>query len=108
MTHLLTLCMFLPLAGVFVLLFVRRDSAVTAKWIGMAVALLTFAISMVIYARFDAGQAGLQLVEHAAWIPSLNIGYTVGIDGISMMLLLLTTFLTPIALLSSWASIEKK
>ena len=100
--------MFVPLAGAAVLLLVRRDAAGRAKWIGMAASLLTFVVSVVIYMRFDAKLPGMQFVEHAPWIPSLNIGYTVGVDGISMLLLLLTTFLTPIALLSSWASIEKK
>jgi len=100
--------MFLPLAGAAGLLLVRRESAAAAKWTGMAVSLLTFALSVIIYVRFDAKLPGMQFVEHAAWIPSLNIGYTVGVDGISVMLLLLTTFLTPIALISSWTSVEKK
>ena len=70
----------------------------------------TFAVTLALWAGFDPSAAApaFQFVERHAWIPAFGIDYYVGIDGISLMLLVLTGFLTPIALLSSWESVEKK
>jgi NADH-quinone oxidoreductase subunit M len=76
--------------------------------LALAVSVLTFAVSILSLFSFKASQAHMQFEQAVPWIPSLGIHYHVGIDGISLFLVLLTTFLTPIAILSSWNSIDKR
>jgi NADH-quinone oxidoreductase subunit M len=76
--------------------------------VSLLMATFEFGLSLAILARFDQSSPALQLVERAAWIPELGITYFLGIDGLSLWLVLLTTFLGPIAILASWSSIEKK
>jgi NADH-quinone oxidoreductase subunit M len=107
----LTTIVFLPLAGALLLLLVgngdgRRDGFI--RWAALGVSLLVFAASLALWARFDPVQADFQLVERHAWIPAFGIQYHVGVDGISLFLIVLTGFLTPLALLSSWGSVRKK
>ncbi|MCZ7554883.1 MAG: NADH-quinone oxidoreductase subunit M [Bacteroidia bacterium] len=104
--HLLTYLLFLPLIGAAIVLLFRR-SAEGARWAGLLSSLVVFALSLPLYFGYDAGNPGMQFVERVLWIPSLNVSYHVGVDGLSMLLVLLTTFLTPIVLLSSWTSIQK-
>ena len=108
---LLTLSWVLPLAGALLLLFIgnadgRRNGLI--RWTALAISLVAFAVTLAIWASFDSGSADFQLVERHAWIPAFGIDYFVGVDGISLLLIVLTGFLTPIALLSSWEGIEKK
>src|SRR5688500_5809749 len=108
---LLTLSWALPLAGAILLLLVpnrdgSRDGAI--RWLALALSLAAFAVTLVIWMRFDSASGEFQMVERLAWIPAYGIDYCVGIDGISLFLVVLTGFLTPIALLSSWESIDKK
>jgi len=105
---LLTLVTFLPAAGALALLLVPRRAEQALRGGALAVALAAFALSVPLYIRFDAGSADYQFVEFAGWMPSAGIGYHVGIDGISLLLVLLTTFLTPIALASAWRAIEDR
>ncbi len=72
------------------------------------VSLVVFALTLLLWTRFDASSADFQFVERYAWIPSFGIEYFVGVDGISLFLLVLTGFLTPLALLSSWESIHSR
>ena len=110
----LTLSWLLPLAGALLLLVIpnadgRRDGLI--RWLAFAISILGFAVTLVLWARFDPTSAEFQFVERVPWIhidPTLAIDYYVGIDGISLLLVVLTGFLTPIALLSSWEGIEKK
>jgi NADH-quinone oxidoreductase subunit M len=71
----------------------------------MGASLFTFVISLLVYFRFDASDPRVQFVKHAAWIQGLDISYVVGVDGLSLLLVMLTTFLTPIALLASWEAV---
>ena len=108
MAYLLTLVTFLPAVGaVLVLLLPRRQEGVT-KLVTLGATLVTFVISLPVYFRFDATSADYQFVEQRAWIPSLGVSYHVGVDGISVLLVLLTTFLMPLVLLSSWTSVESR
>src|SRR6187549_366052 len=107
----LTLSWALPLAGAILLLLVsnadgRRDAFI--RWIAFAFSVATLAVTLALWAGFDSKSAEFQFVERAAWIPAFGIDYYLGIDGISLLLVVLTGFLTPIALLSSWESVEKK
>ena len=69
--------------------------------------LLTFAATLLLWWRFDPRVADFQFVERHAWMPAFGIQYHVGVDGISLLLIVLTGFLTPLALLSSWESVHK-
>ena len=106
--HILSITIFFPLLGVLALFLVNKENAPLIKLIGLLTSALTFVISLILYFRFDAAGSGFQFREYAVWVKSLNIGYYVGIDGMSLLLIVLTTFLTPIALLGTWNSIEHK
>jgi NADH-quinone oxidoreductase subunit M len=104
---LLSAVLWLPMLGALALAFVPRRAQGAIQVGGLLVALLTFALSLTILPRFEAGSAALQLVESREWIPDWGISYGLAVDGISLWLVLLTTFLTPIVLLSSWYSIHR-
>ena len=104
----LTLITFLPVGGAALLLFMRKASTGALRNIALVVSLLTLLLSLPLFSNFDASNRGMQFEQSVPWIPSLGIQYHVGIDGISLFLVLLTTVLTPIAILSSWNSIEKR
>ncbi|RUU21958.1 NADH-quinone oxidoreductase subunit M [Mesorhizobium sp. M7A.T.Ca.TU.009.01.3.2] len=106
----LSLVTFLPLVGVLLILFINDDSENARRNI-RAIALLTttftFIISLFIWTGFDNSQSGFQFVEKVAWLDS-GISYHMGVDGISMLFVILTTFLMPLCILASWESIEKR
>src|SRR3954471_24509791 len=107
----LTSLVVLPIVGAILLLFVRGDeeqSAAFARRIALIVSLLVFAETLLLWSRFNAASADFQFVERHAWMPAFGIDYHVGVDGISLLLLVLTGFLTPIALLASWESVHKQ
>jgi NADH-quinone oxidoreductase subunit M len=110
---LLSIAIWLPVVGALLLLFIgnadgRRDGMIRRLTLG--VSLLTFAATLLLWAGFDASPSApeFQWVERLRWIPAFGIEYSLGIDGMSLMLMVLTGFLTPIALLSSWEGIERK
>lgn len=105
-THLLSYIIFTPLAGAVLLLLVRNEGIV--KSLSILFAAITFILTVVLYLTFDAAKPGFQFVEYIPWIYSLNVAYHLGIDGISLLLIVLTSFLTLIALVASWSSITKK
>ena len=98
----LTVVTFAPLAGGVLLLAVPRRARHLFRWWALVVSLGAFGLSLGMLARFHTGDAGYQMVEQASWIPSLGVNYVMGVDGISLFMVLLTTFLTPIAVLASW------
>ena len=111
MPGLLTLAITLPIIGALLLMIVpnrdgSKDSLV--RWLALGVSLATFAVTLALWAGYHPENADFQFVEQAARISQFGIEYYVGIDGLSLMLLVLTGFLTPIALLSGWVSVEKK
>ncbi|HUN64846.1 MAG TPA: NADH-quinone oxidoreductase subunit M [Bacteroidota bacterium] len=108
MTHLLSLTIMLPLAGGIVLLLIPREKPEAARWFGMAVAVATFVASLFLWSGFRNGEPMMQFQEQHSWIPAFNISYHVGIDGMALLLVLLTTLLTPIAMLCSWTSITER
>jgi len=101
--RLLTVTTFLPLAGVVFLLIggrsIRNDAA---RIVALAATLATFLVSLVVFGKFDPEVAGFQLIEQTTWVRSLGFGYLLGIDGVSLWLVLLTTFLFPVSVLASW------
>jgi len=107
-TLLLTYLLLIPLAGSILILLLSNKNERIIRWSGLAVSILVFIVSLIAYFRFDPGNGGFQFVEKVLWIKSLGISYHIGVDGISLLLVLLTTFLTPLTLLSTWKSINKK
>lgn len=101
----LTLILVLPLLGVFGILAARES---LAREIALGVSALTFLVSLPLWFLFDNSNAGMQFVEKHQWIASPSIHYALGVDGISMPLVLLTTILTPLCILVSWAAIEQR
>ena len=104
---LLSIVIFLPLLGVIAIALLRGMGASAIKGIALAIGLLTFVISLRLYTGFDATTAELQFEAEQPWIPGLGTSYHLGIDGISLWLVLLTTFLTPVCILAAWNSVEK-
>jgi NADH-quinone oxidoreductase subunit M len=107
----LTSLIVLPAAGAILLLLLRGDeeqSAPLARKIALVVSLLVFGETLLLWNRFNPASGEFQFVERYAWIPAFGIEYYVGVDGISLLLLVLTGFLTPLALLGSWESVRKK
>ena len=104
----LTLLVALPFVGGAAVLLTGRDRASMTRWIALGISLITFVLSLMMWTQFDPTQAGYQLEEVHSWMPDFGISYHVGIDGISLLLVVLTTFLTPIALLCSWESVDQR
>ena len=108
----LSLTTFLPLVGVvFILLLPRRDPllmAQNARWIALWTSLITFVLSLFIWVWFDPTTAEFQFVEQAEWLPTFNISYHMGVDGISLFFVLLSTFLTLICVIASWQAIRAR
>src|SRR4030043_441929 len=101
MTNLLSVLIFLPLAGVFLLVFLPRENPRLLRNVTFAVTLAEFLMSLPVAILFDGSTAAMQFVQKAPWIPQYGISYHVGVDGISLWLLMLTPFLSPITTLST-------
>jgi NADH-quinone oxidoreductase subunit M len=102
----LSTVIFLPLLGVFFILFLKDDSKI--KITAFVAGLLTLAISLILIFSFDVGTPRFQFAERLAWIPAYNINYVLGVDGISIMLIVLTAMISPLCVLCSWKAIEKR
>lgn len=101
----ITLVLFLPLVGVVTILLAKEE---LAKWIALAFSLVVVAASLPLWAMFDVSTPAMQFVERHPWIASPPINYAVGVDGISLPLVLLTTFLGPLCVLVSWTAIQTR
>jgi NADH-quinone oxidoreductase subunit M len=108
--HPLTLVTFFPLVGVLVLLFLRQDQKNLARWVALVTALITFGISLVVLAYFNPADPRLQEVIDVPWIPiaGWEIHFFLGVDGLSILLVLLTTLLAPLSILSTWTAVEDR
>jgi NADH-quinone oxidoreductase subunit M len=101
---------FLPLVGVVILLFIRgRDEASEnlARWVSLVVSSVVFVLSLVMWAQFDPSKPGFQFVQNYAWIGN-SIGYRMGVDGISVLLVVLTALMLPICIIASWNSVHTR
>ena len=103
----LSLLLILPVAGAILLLLVPRRQVKTLFTLALLASSLNFLTSLIILAQFDGGKGEMQLVERQRWMPTFGIEYIVGIDGISLFLVLLTTLITPLAILASWSVKER-
>jgi NADH-quinone oxidoreductase subunit M len=107
----LSLITWLPLLGCLIIVSVRGDEqtvASNARWTALWTSLIVFALSLLLWVRFDASQSGFQFVESLPWLPEFGVGYRMGVDGISVLFVLLSTLLTPICILSSWEAIKTR
>ena len=107
----LSLVTFLPLAGAFIIMMVRGEEEVVARnarWTALWTSLITFALSLVLWVRFDKSSAEFQFVERVDWLPDFGVSYHMGVDGISVLFVLLSTLLTPICILASWDSVKTR
>jgi len=109
--HLLSVLIFLPLAGAGFILMIPEDDEIAvrnARRTALFASSFTFVMSLFLWFGFDGSTADFQFVEKADWIPTYNITYHLGVDGISMLFVMLTTLLTPICILASWDSIKTR
>ncbi|WP_421994397.1 NADH-quinone oxidoreductase subunit M [Roseococcus sp.] len=107
----LSLLTFLPLLGVLIIMMVRGDEAVVAsnaRWTALWTSLITFFLSLILWVKFDKSSPDYQFVDQLAWLPDFGISYTMGVDGISVLFVLLSTLLTPICILSAWSVIQSR
>ncbi|MEW6402421.1 MAG: NADH-quinone oxidoreductase subunit M [Chloroflexota bacterium] len=106
----LTLLTFFPLLGVLVILFLNSEQKNIIRWTALVTSLITFGISLWVLGMFNASDPNLQLVAKYNWITvaGWNIQYHLGVDGLSILLVLLTAFLTPISILSTWTAVEER
>ncbi len=105
---LLSVLIWLPILGGVAVLALGARSIVIARWVALGVSLVTFLISIPAYTGFDTGTASMQFVEKLSWIPSLHVFYGLGLDGISLPLVLLTTFMTIPVIIAGWTVIEQR
>ncbi|MEN9834296.1 MAG: hypothetical protein RL011_489 [Pseudomonadota bacterium] len=105
-SHILSITTFLPLLTALVVLL--SPTLATARWVSMVGSIVTFFASLHVWFYFDAQTAGLQFTELHDWMPSFGIRYIMGVDGLNLLLIMLTTFLTPLILLSVWHVEEKR
>src|SRR5438132_3732477 len=105
---LLSLIVWTPLVGALLVLLVPRDQPDGARRAAFAFSSLTFVLSLALWAGFRADTADFQWIEQSAWVPSFGIQYILGVDGVSLFLVLLTTFLTPLVILFSFGDITTR
>ncbi len=107
-THLLSIVLFTPAVGALVLLVVNRRQVDTIRWIANLAAAAGFIVSVPLWFKYNPQQPDWQFTEKANWIPSIGASYSLGVDGFSMLLILLTTLLGFIAVMSSWKAITER
>jgi NADH-quinone oxidoreductase subunit M len=106
--HILSVILFTPLAGAVLLLLVKRNQENAIRWIGNVSATLGFVVAVPLWFWYEPMAGTWQLVERARWIPSIGAEYHLGVDGFSVLLILLTTLMGAIAVLSSWTAITER
>lgn len=106
-SYILTLLLMLPLFGGLFILVLPKSQEKAIRIFGLIISIFTFIVSFIAYLKFNSNSSDFQFVHYFRWIEKLNISYFVGVDGMSLLLVLLTTFLTPLTLLSSWSAIRK-
>lgn len=102
---LLTILTFLPLVGALAMLAIRGDAAFverTSRWVALGTSLLVLLLSAILWIRFVPRQPGFQFEDHADWVPGFGISYHLGLDGISLLFVVLTAAITPVSILASW------
>jgi NADH-quinone oxidoreductase subunit M len=105
--HLLSILISVPIVGGFAVIGLgKRESA--AKWLSLCISILALLLSIPLWTSFNTGTADMQFVERTAWIPSIHADFNIGVDGLSMPLILLTTFTTVLIVVASWTNVAKR
>jgi len=104
----LSVLVWLPIAAGVLLLLVGDRNAALGRWLALAASLAAFLVSVLLWREFDTSTASMQFFEQQPWIGAFNAWYTLGVDGISMPLIVLTTFITPLVVIAGWTVIEKR
>ena len=108
-SHILSLSIWVPIVAGILVLFTGGDhNARIARWLALAGSVVSFIVTLPLYCRFDFNYGGFQFQEGYNWIPSFNIHYHLGVDGIAVPLILLTSFTTMIVVLAAWEVIQKR
>ena len=105
---LLTVVIFLPLVGSLIILLIKESSinSINIKWAALWTSIGTFILSCLLWVQFDYDNSSYQFVEKIRWFDDFNFNYHIGVDGISLFMILLSTFLTPLCILASWKNIK--
>jgi NADH-quinone oxidoreductase subunit M len=106
--HILSVIIFLPVVGSVLFFFLEREQARAIRIISLLILALDFALSVWLFLQFNGGSPQFQFVERYPWIANWNIHYQVGVDGISLLLVMLTTLLGPVVILSSWSQVKDR
>ncbi len=106
--HLLSLLIWIPIVGGFVVLGLGNERAAAARWLALAISGVTFLVSIPLWTAFKTGTSAMQFVERTNWLPSIHSDFYIGVDGISMPLIVLTTFTTVLIVISGWQNVEKR
>lgn len=104
----LYLTLFIPLVGAFLLMFLNKENVALIKNVTLGITIVTFLVSLSLYFGFDSSNPDFQFVQGFTWIQSLDSGFRIGIDGMGLLMVLLTTFISPIAILGSYEAIHKR
>jgi len=107
-THILSIITFLPLLGAVVIAILGRERTSSIRWVALLFSLLTFLITVRLYFQFDPHRGGMQFTELRPWMLLPPVNYHLGVDGLSMLMILLTGFLMPLSVLVSWTSITSR
>ncbi len=107
LSHLLTLILFVPTAGAVVLLLIPKERVNLIRWVALGASLIPFLLALVAWTQFVSGKPGFQFEEQASWYAAIQSSYHLGLDGISLPMVLLTTLLTPLSLLASFSVSER-
>ena len=105
-SYILLTLFLMPLIGCGIIFFIPKENTLIIKQTGLNISLLTFILSLYLWINFDNSTANFQFVTKIDWIPYSNLSFSLGIDGISLFFVILTTFLIPICLLTSWNSVK--
>jgi NADH-quinone oxidoreductase subunit M len=106
-SHLLTLILFFPVLAAVVVLCLPKDNLKAIRWTALGASLVPFVLTIILWVRFKAGQPGYQFEEQYAWYPAIHSTFHLGVDGLSLTMVLLTTLLTPVALLASFSITDR-
>ena len=106
--ELLSLLIWLPILGGALVILIGNDRAETAKWLSVAISVVIFVMSLSLYTDFDSTTHLMQFEEKASWISYFDINYHIGVDGISMPLIILTTFSTILVIIAGWEVITRR
>jgi len=100
--HLLTLILFSPVLAAVIIFLIPRDQVRVVKWTAFILSFIPFVLTLILWLNFDRQESGFQFQEQAIWYQAIGSSYHVGVDGISLSMVLLTTLLTPLAILASF------